>query len=248
MSGFRPIFRRELLSLWVSPLAWVVLTVFLMLQGWSYFLVVRHLASSPDIAVDAGPVQAYFGQSIFLIISLLLLCPALTMRLFAEEKRSGTLEALLTAPVTPTGVVLGKYGAVLVTYIAMWAPTVLYVVILRGTGSIDWGVVASSYLGVVAIGAGYLAVGVLMSTLTRSQLVAFLLTTVIQFGLFIFGIGEYVFDPGPLLDACSHVSVYTQMEEQSKGGVDLRRLVFDASLIAAPLFVAVRVVESWRWG
>jgi len=248
MSGFRPIFRRELLSLWVSPLAWVVLTVFLMLQGWSYFLVVRHLASSPDIAVDAGPVQAYFGQSIFLIISLLLLCPALTMRLFAEEKRSGTLEALLTAPVTPTGVVLGKYGAVLVTYIAMWAPTVLYVVILRGTGSIDWGVVASSYLGVIAIGAGYLAIGVLMSTLTRSQLVAFLLTTVIQFGLFIFGIGEYVFDPGPLLDACSHVSVFAQMEELSKGVVDLRRLVFDATLIGTPLFVAVRVVESWRWG
>jgi len=237
-----------MLSLWVSPLAWVLLTVFLVLQGWSYFLVVRHLASAPEIAVDTGPVQAYFGQSIFLIISLLLVCPALTMRVFAEEKRSGTLEALLTAPVTPTGVVLGKYAAVLTTYVVMWAPTVLYVVILRGTGSVDWGVVASSYLGVVGIGAGYLALGVLMSTLTRSQLVAFLLATLLQFGLFIFGIGEYIFEPGALLDACSHVSVFTQMEELSKGVVDLRRLVFDGTLIAVPLFVAIRVVESWRWG
>jgi ABC-2 type transport system permease protein len=248
MRGFGPVYRREMLSLWVSPLAWVLLTVFLVLQGWSYFLVVRHLASASEIGVDTGPVQAYFGQSIFLIVSLLLVCPALTMRVFAEEKRSGTLEALLTAPVTPTGVVLGKYSAVLTTYVVMWVPTVLYVVILRGTGSVDWGVVASSYLGVVGVGAGYLALGVLMSTLTRSQLVAFLLTTLLQFGLFIFGIGEYVFDPGPLLDACSHVSVFTQMEEMSKGIVDLRRLVFDGTLVAVPLFLSIRVVDSWRWG
>ncbi len=248
MRGMGAVYRREMLSLWVSPLAWVLLTVFLLLQGWSYFLVVRHLASVPEIGVDTGPVQAYFGQSIFLIISLLLVCPALTMRVFAEEKRSGTLEALLTAPVTPTGVVLGKYSAVLTTYVVMWVPTILYVVILRSTGSIDWGVVASSYLGIVGVGAGYLSLGVLMSTLTRSQLVAFLLTTMLQFGLFIFGIGEYIFDPGPLLDVCSHVSVFTQMEELSKGIVDLRRLVFDGTLIAVPLFIAIRVVESWRWG
>lgn len=248
MSGLGPIYRRELLSLWVSPLAWVLLTVFLLLQGTSYFLVVRHLSASPNVGVDTGPIQAYFGQSIFLIISLLLLCPALTMRGFAEEKRSGTLEALLTAPVTPTGVVLGKYLAVLTTYVIMWAPTLLYVVILRGTGSIDWGVVATSYLGVLAIGAGYLAIGMMTSALTRSQLVAFLLSTTLQFGLFMFGIGEYIFDPGPLLDACAHVSVFTQMEELSKGVVDLRRLVFDASLVLTPLFVTVRIVESWRWG
>ncbi len=248
MNGLGPIYRREMLSLWVAPLAWVLLTVFLVLQGWSYFLVVRHLATAPEIGVDTGPVQAYFGQSIFLIVSLLLLCPALTMRVFAEEKRSGTLESLLTAPVTPADVVLGKYLAVLTTYVLMWMPTVLYVVILRGTGSIDWGVVASSYLGVVGVGAGYLALGVLMSTLTRSQLVAFLLTTMLQFGLFIFGIGEYIFDPGPLLDACAHVSVFTQMEELSKGIIDLRRMVFDATLVVVPLFVATRVVESWRWG
>ena len=248
MSGFGPVFRREMLALWVTPLAWILLTVFLVLQGTSYYLVVRHLSLAPSLSADDGPVQAYFGQSMFLIVSLLLLCPALTMRLFAEEKRSGTLETLLTAPVSPVGVVLGKFLAVLATYVLMWVPTVLYIVILRGTNAIEWPVVGSSYLGVVGVGAGYLAVGLLMSTLTRSQLVAFLLTTSVAFGLFIFGIGEYVFDPGPLLDTCSYVSVFSQMEELSKGIVDLRRLVFDATLVALPLFVSVRVVESWRWG
>jgi ABC-2 type transport system permease protein len=236
-----------MLSLWVTPLAWVLLTVFLFLQGLSFYWIVRHLSTLAELSVDSGPLQSYFGQSIFLIISLLLLCPALTMRLFAEEKRSGTIEALMTAPVSATGVVAGKYLAVLTTYVLMWAPTVLYVVILRKTGEVDWPVVGASYLGVLGIGAGYLALGTLMSAMTRSQLVALILTIVFSFGLFIFGIGEYIIDPGPLRQFCAHVSVFTQMDEFSKGIVDLRRIVFYATLIWLPLFVTVRVVDSWRW-
>lgn len=247
MTGFWPIYRREMLSLWVTPLAWVLLTVFLFLQGLSFYWIVRHLSTLAELSVDSGPLQSYFGQSIFLIISLLLLCPALTMRLFAEEKRSGTIEALMTAPVSATGVVAGKYLAVLTTYVLMWAPTVLYVVILRKTGEVDWPVVGASYLGVLGIGAGYLALGTLMSAMTRSQLVALILTIVFSFGLFIFGIGEYIIDPGPLRQFCAHVSVFTQMDEFSKGIVDLRRIVFYATLIWLPLFVTVRVVDSWRW-
>jgi ABC-2 type transport system permease protein len=247
VTGFWPIYRREMLSLWVTPLAWVLLTVFLFLQGLSFYWIVRHLSTLAELSVDSGPLQSYFGQSIFLIISLLLLCPALTMRLFAEEKRSGTIEALMTAPVSSTGVVAGKYLAVLTTYVLMWAPTVLYVVILRKTGEVDWPVVGASYLGVLGIGAGYLALGTLMSAMTRSQLVALILTVVFSFGLFIFGIGEYIFDPGPLRQFCAHVSVFTQMDEFSKGIVDLRRIVFYATLVWLPLFVTVRVVDSWRW-
>ncbi len=248
MTGFWPIYRREMLSLWVTPMAWVLLTVFLFLQGLSFYWIVRHLSTLAELSVDSGPLQSYFGQSIFLIISLLLLCPPLTMRLFAEETRSGTIESLMTAPVSATGVVAGKYLAVLTTYVLMWAPTVLYVVILRKTGEVDWPVVGASYLGVLGIGAGYLALGTLMSAMTRSQLVALILTVVCSFGLFIFGIGEYIFDPGPLRQFCAHVSVFTQMDEFSKGIVDLRRIVFYATLVGLPLFVTVRVVDSWRWG
>jgi ABC-2 type transport system permease protein len=247
VTGFLAVYRREMLSLWVTPLAWVLLTVFLLLQGISFYTVVVHVATAASVSVDTGPLQTYFGESIFLVISLMLLCPALTMRLFAEEKRSGTLETLLTAPVAPGAVVLGKYLAVLSTFLLMWLPTVLYVLILLGTGTVDWWVVGASYLGVVGIGSGYLAIGTLMSAMTHSQLVAFLLTVFCQFGLFILGIGEYVFDPGPLLDLCSHVSVFSQMGELARGIVDLRRLVFDLSLVMAPLFVTVRVVDSWRW-
>ena len=105
MSGLWSVYRREMLSLWVTPLAWVLLVVFLLLQGLSFYWIVRHLSTMAELSVDAGPIQSYFGQSIFLVVSLLLLCPALSMRLFAEEKRSGTIESLLSAPVSPAGVV-----------------------------------------------------------------------------------------------------------------------------------------------
>ncbi|HEX9619319.1 MAG TPA: ABC transporter permease subunit [Polyangiaceae bacterium] len=247
MNGFFAVFRREMLSLWVTPLAWVLVASFLLLQGGIFYSIVVHFSQMNDVAIDLGPVQAYFGQqSILMAISLLLLCPALTMRLFAEERRTGTIEPLLTAPVTPAAVVLGKYAATLATYVLMWAPTLLYVVILRDTGSVDWGVVSTSYCGVVGVGAGYLAVGTLMSTVTQSQLIALMLTILLQFGMFVLGIAQYIFEPGWIWEISAHISLSSQMEELSKGVVDSRRLVFDLTLVALPLFLAVRVVDSWR--
>ncbi len=248
MSGFSAVYKREMLSLWVTPLAWVLLVVFLLLQGYSFYSIVLHFSQVSQVSLDTGPVQAYFGQSIFLPLLLLMLCPALTMRVFAEERRSGTIESLLTAPVTPTAVVLAKYLATFTTYLVIWAPTLLYVVILRKTGHVDWHVVGSSYVGVIGIGAGYLAVGTLMSAMTKSQVLALLFTILALVGLFIIGIGEYIFQPGLMRDICAHVSAFSQLDEMSKGIVDLRRLVFDASLVALPLFVTTRVVDSWRWG
>lgn len=247
MTGWLAIYRREMLSLWVTPLAWVLLVVFLLLQGGIFYNIVRHFSNLTDLSLDAGPLQAYFGQqSVLISVTLLLLCPALSMRLFAEERRSGTIETLLTAPVAPRGVVLGKYLATLSTYVLIWLPTALYAILLRDTGSVDWGALFASYTGVFAIGASYLAIGLLMSTLTKSQLIAMMLTVLVQFGIFVLGIGEYVFDAGPLREVCAHISMAGQMEEFSKGIVDLRRLVFDCSLTVWALFLAVRVVDSWR--
>src|SRR5277367_1491947 len=121
-----------MLALFVTPLAWVVITTFLMVQGIHVFILVSQFASSVDGAElgEGGPVQAFFGKTILLYLPLLFICPLLTMRLFAEERRSGTIEALLTAPVSTVGVTLAKFGAALTTYMLMWAPTVLYIVII----------------------------------------------------------------------------------------------------------------------
>lgn len=240
------VLRRELLGLWVTPLAWGLSFVFLTLQGISFTLMVDHYNKFSDPSLDSGPIQGYF-TSLFVPVSLLLICPALSMRQFAEERRSGTIEMLFTAPVSPVSLVLGKYTATLLTYLLMWAPTVLYVLILRDTGTVDVRIVASSYLGVALLGASYLAVGTLTSALAKSQLLAMLSCTLVLFGLFILGIGERVFDPGPLLDLCRHVSALSQLEDFAHGLIDSRRVLFDASVIALTLFLTTRVIDSWRW-
>jgi ABC-2 type transport system permease protein len=246
LTAFWAIYRREMLAAWVTPLAWVMAFAFLLLQGVSFYIVIDHYTHFTSLSLE-GPVESYFG-SLFMPLSLLLTCPALSMGSFAEERRSGTLEALLTAPVSAAAVVHAKYLALLSTYVLLWLPTLLYIVIVRNVASVDWPVVVSSYLGLFCIGAAYLAMGVLMSALARSQLLALMLTTLMLFGSFILGIGERVFDPGPLQAVCAHVSVLSQIEDFSRGIIDLRRLVFDSSLVSLCLFLTRRVVDSWRWG
>jgi ABC-2 type transport system permease protein len=244
-----PIYKRELFAFFVTPLAWVLIAVFILVQGMHFWLLVDHFSSQPTIVSDQSPVQAFFGNTVLLYLVLFLLVPAMTMRLFAEERRSGTIEGLMTAPVSSAAVVLAKYAAALTTYVAMWLPTLLYVVILRRTGDIDWGIVASSYLGVLLVGAGYLSLGLLMSALTKSQFLALVFTALFILVLFILGVGEFVSPDGTALHAvCAHVSVWSQMNDFASGVVDSRRLSFDASMVLLPLFLTTRVVDGWRWG
>lgn len=246
MTGFWPIFQRELASLWKTPLAWVLLCCFLLIQGGVFYSIVVHF-SQMEGAPEEGPMAAYFGQqSLLMALSLLLLCPPLTMRSLAEERRTGNVELLLSAPVSSAAIVHGKYAATLVTYLAIWTPTLLYPATLRNTGELHSLSIISGYLGIFIVGAAYLAVGILMSSLARSQLIALLMTSALIFGIFLVGVGEYIFEPGPLTELCAHVSLTSTLEEFAVGLVDTRRLVFYGSVTAWALFVGTQVVESWR--
>jgi ABC-2 type transport system permease protein len=247
--GFWPVFKRELFAFFVTPLAWVLIVVFLVTQGMHFFLLVDHFAREPSVSGDETPLSAFFGNTVLLYLVLFVLVPPMTMRLFAEERRSGTIESLMTAPVSSAGVVLAKYAAALTTYVAMWLPTVLYLVILGRTGELDWRTAASAYLGVGLVGAGYLSLGLCASALTRSQFLAMVWTALVLLVLFILGVGEFVTREGTLMhDVCAHVSVWAHMNDFASGVVDSRRVVFYGTLIVLPLFVATRAVEAWRWG
>ncbi|MCC6645538.1 MAG: ABC transporter permease subunit [Polyangiaceae bacterium] len=249
MRGFFPVWKRELFSLFVTPLAWVVIVSFLVLQGLHFgFILLSHFANQGDMSSDQGPVQAFFGQTVFLYFPLVVFCPALTMRAFSEERQRGTIEALLTAPVSTAAVVVAKWAAAMVAYAAMWAPTLLYMVVIRKTGAIDWQVVGTGYLGIALVGASWLAIGTLASAMTQSVLLALVLGAGVTLSLFMIGVGEMILPEGALRDVCGYVSVWTQMDEMSRGIVDSRRVLFDLSLTALPLFVTTRVVDSWRWG
>jgi len=247
--SFWPLFKRELFAFFVTPLAWVLIVVFLVVQGMHFFLLVDHFATTADVSGDETPLSAFFGNTVLLYLVLLVLVPPMTMRLFAEERRSGTVETLMTAPVSSAAVVLAKYAAVLVTYVAMWAPTALYLVILGRTGALDWRAAASAYLGVLLVGAAYLSLGLCASALTRSQFLAMIWTALVLLVLFILGLGELVAREGTVLhDVCAYVSVWAHMNDFASGLVDTRRLVFYATLTVLPLFVATRAVDAWRWG
>jgi ABC-2 type transport system permease protein len=155
----------------------------------------------------------------------------------------------MTAPVSSAAVVLAKYAAVLTTYVAMWLPTVLYLVILGRTGTLDRHQAASAYLGVLLVGGGYLALGLCASALTRSQFLAMIWTALVLLILFTLGVGEFVTRDGTLMhDVCAHVSVWAHMNDFASGIVDSRRIVFYGSMVLLPLFVATRAVDAWRWG
>ncbi|MBV9945556.1 MAG: ABC transporter permease [Myxococcales bacterium] len=249
MRGLWPIYKRELFAFFVTPLAWVLILVFLVVQGMHFFLLVDHFSRDPGQGGDETPLSAFFGNTVLLYLVLFVLVPPMTMRLFAEERRSGTIEPLMTAPVSSGGVVLGKYAAVLTSYLAMWTPTVLYLVILRRTGELDWRTAASAYLGVALVGAGYLALGLCASALTRSQFLAMIWTALVLLVLFILGVGEFVTREGTAMHAvCAHVSVWAHMNDFASGIVDSRHVVFYATLVLLPLYVAIRAVDAWRWG
>jgi ABC-2 type transport system permease protein len=246
--GFWPILKRELVSLFVTPIAWLIMATFLFIEGLFFYFLVYGYSAATDVVVGMGPAEAFFGQSEFYYFPLVLICPVLTMRLFAEERRSGTIEALLTAPVTPTAVVLGKYFATLVVYVTMWAPTSLYMLILSSYGEIDWRLVATGYAGTLLVGAAYLAVGTLASALTTSQLAASMGATVFILAFFVMGYAARSFDDGTTRTMLEHVAVSSLMNDFSRGLVDSRRLVFWTTFAAVPLYAAIRTVESWRWG
>jgi ABC-2 type transport system permease protein len=249
MRAFWPIYKRELFGFFVTPLAWVLIVVFLVVQGMHFFLLVDHFAHQGDATGDETPLSAFFGNTVLLYLVLFVLVPPMTMRIFAEERRSGTIEMLMTAPVSSTAVVLAKYAAVLTTYVAMWLPTVLYLVILGRTGDLDWHTAASAYLGVLLVGAGYLSLGLCASALTRSQFLAMVWTALVLLMFFILGIGEFVTREGTAMhEVCAHVSVWAHMNDFASGIVDSRHLVFYGTLVLLPLFIATRAVEAWRWG
>jgi len=249
MRSFWPIYKRELFAFFVTPLAWALIVVFLIVQGMHFFLLVDHFAHQADVTGDETPLSAFFGNTVVLYLVLFLLVPPMTMRSFAEERRSGTIATLMSAPVSSAAVVLAKYAAVLTTYVAMWLPTILYLVILGRTGPLDWRAAASAYLGVLLVGAGYLAVGICASALTRSQLLATIWTALVLLGLFILGLGEFVTREGTAMhEVCAHVSVWGHMNDFASGIVDTRRIVFYGAMILLPLFITTRAVEAWRWG
>ena len=245
MRNVPALLRREWNAYFASVLGYLVLLFFLLVMGVTFAVVVSYL--------NRGPTQLTAMKILFNMfwVPSLVIVPMLTMRLLAEEKRSGTIEMLMTAPVPALEVVLAKWLGAVTLYGLMWALTGFYVLILRhfsGGTALDLGPILSGYLGVLLIGQFLIAIGVLASSMTKNQIAAALMSFAVIFGLLIVvNWMNFLFPGGPLGKLFHYLSAFEQIDEFSRGIVDVRPLVWYASGSALVLFLTVRVVESRKW-
>ena len=237
---------RELKAFWYSPIAYVVGALFLLMHGWVFWLL---LAVLNDPRVDPSWTMAkfFFGGTFFYWFSALITAPVLTMRTFSEEKRTGSIELLLTAPVTDTQVVLAKFLGAWLAYSTLWAFTVVYFLLLRTLTSFDWGSVLTGYVGTWLLGGVFIAVGVLASSLTRNQVIAAVLSFVAMLCFFSVGILDvFIHDP-EASKMIQYLNLMDHMQSFSKGLLDTRPIVLYLSLTAICLFLTGRIISSPRW-
>jgi ABC-2 type transport system permease protein len=234
--------------------AWVVFTIFLLIGGYFFYsifafftLASMQSAMNPAMARDLNVTDSVM-RPLFSNISviLLLLLPLVTMRLFAEERRSGTIELLLTYPVRDGAVLAGKYLAAHALYAVMIGLTVLYPGIVVYFARLEWGPVLTGYLGLLLMGATFIAVGVFASSLTENQIVASITT----FGvLLIFWILGWSADyaGGTMGRVLQFLSILEHNESFAKGVVDTKDLLYYLNFTVLALFLTLRSLEARRW-
>jgi len=226
---------RELKSYFSSWLAYLVIAGFLAITGFIFFV------------IFTGSRQAEMRWSFHNIaVTLLFVCPILTMRLLAEEQRSGTMELLLTSPVTDVQVIVGKFLGAVGLLAALLAATIHFPLILVNYGSPDPGPLLAGYLGLLLVGAAFMAVGVLASSLTGSQAAAGFLS----FGalLVLWIIGWAADQAGATVgEVLRQMSVLNHFDDLAKGVIDTKDVVFYLSFMTLCLFGAVRALESRKW-
>jgi len=185
-----------------------------------------------------------FGGTIFFWLYLLFVVPVITMRLLAEERRTGTLEVLLTSPISEGQVVIGKFLAGFVFYLFLWLPTWVYVAILASHAKIDFGPVWTGYLGIALLGLLFLSVGLLTSALVRNQIIAAILAFAVLVVVFSVGLVENLASGAALKGALGYMNLWSHMDDFAKGIVDSRHVVYDLSLTGLFLFLATKALEA----
>lgn len=248
MRGAWTIAKRETVAFFVSPLAYVVLTAWAVLMGGQFWMLARFAASQTfAVSSNESPLAQFFGGTTLFYLCVLVIVPLLTMRLIAEESRTGTIEPLLTAPVSEVEIVLGKFGAAMTFWVALFVPTLMYVWLTSRFGDVDLGAIASTYLGLFTLGLSWMSLGVMMSAIARNQIVAAMLTFLAVAGHFMIGLGQFIFSSDTAREIFEYVSVWGHLSTYATGVVDTRYLVWDLSITAFSLFMAVRVLESRRY-
>ncbi|HEY1406514.1 MAG TPA: ABC transporter permease subunit [Spirochaetota bacterium] len=230
----RIVMRKELRSYFISPIAYIVITLFLAISGILFF--------SSFFINNQAEMRGFF-QILPILFSIFI--PALTMRLFAEERNTGSFETLVTMPLSIGDIVAGKILGATVFITLMLAPTLIYAISIIFTGSMDAGPVIGGYLGSILLGATFSAIGVFTSSLTRNQVVSFIAALSICLGLTL--IDKFLmFFPSRVVNAIEYIGADFHFRSVAKGVIDSRDIIYFASVIALAVLGTVRAIEVRR--
>ncbi len=230
------IMKKELESYFFSPVAYIVFSAFLLIVGYLFWV---YLLTSKVATLEPMLYNAAF--------ILLLASPVLTMRLISEEKKNKTIELLLTSPISPTEIILGKFLASLVLYIILLVLTLQYpIVIAKYSPNFDWGPVISGYLGMILLGSAFISVGIFTSTISENQIVAAITSFGILLLFWMSGFANQILDNtfGEILENLSLLDRYVDF---LRGIVDTGNIIFFIVFTIIWLFMATKLLESDRW-
>ena len=237
MKNTYQIIKRELGTYFASPIAYVISAIFLAVMGGLFGFILYYSREA---------TMRYLFGHVIIILFLVLVSQALTMRLLAEEKRSGTLELLLTSPVRDWEVVLGKYVASLGAFLVMTLLTAYMPILLLRVGKPDVGPMLSGYLGLILLGSALLAIGLFASSLTQNQIVAAIVGVGITLLMWLVsGLSEMV--SGGVKAVVEYLPLFAHYNDMLRGVIDTKDILYYVSVVALFLFLSTRVLESRRW-
>ena len=258
MQSFYAVYRKEMGHYFVSPIAYIFIGLFLFLSAYffNYFLSAMiqqasmmamqgmRFGAPPEVDVPGQVMRAFFG---LLSTLILFFTPILTMGVYAEERKRGTMELLMTSPVTETQIVLGKFLASLTLFALMLLPTASYLVFmcLRSDPMPPWRMVLAGYAGVLLLGGSLLALGTFISSLTENQLIAAVLTFAAFLFVWVLDLGSNA--SGGVGAVVQYLSVIRHYDDFTRGIIDTSALIYYFSFIALFIFLTVRSIDSMRW-
>jgi ABC-2 type transport system permease protein len=226
------IFQKEFKDYFISPIAYIVIAIFLLVTGWLFF--------SAFFIYDQADLRRFFN---LLPLIFALVVPIITMRLFSEELNVGSYEILLTMPVTFTDIIIGKFLAGAGFVVAILLPTLSYPIFISFLGELDWGVVLGSYVGSILLGSAYAAIGLFSSSLTRNQIIACIVGMVICTVLAIIDKMLFFF-PQSMLSVISYLSTVVHFDNIAKGIIDTRDILYFFSLMFMGLYATHIVMQE----
>jgi ABC-2 type transport system permease protein len=252
MGNIVAIAQKELRSYFASPIAYVIIGFFSLVFGWFYIVSVNFFMQASlqmgmpgqgQVNINAMAIRPLL-QNVSVVALFVL--PLITMRTYAEEKRSGTIELLLTSPLTDFQIIMGKFFGAVSLYFLMLAVTWIHMAILFIYGNPEWKPIATGYLGLFLMGSSFISIGLLISSLTRNQIVAGMVTFAML--LLLWTIGWMSDSAGPMMRVVLQaLSITDRFDDFSKGVIDLKHVVYYLSFISFGLFLTAKSVDSERW-